>query len=244
MYLLLSKGTQNHPHVVLHGIILCPALSGRSKIKPLQPPAPGARALKRPFSAPNENAAVSANPPPQLRHQIGILFRPSFKYFPLEICFIGKDKIVAMGNPVMTKNSEYNVWNKINLKTAKATKQWDDRSKEEQYSNNEWYVYKEKKGKLHLKHLAYETSIDIPDVKTVHIIDDAGDYVLFDDDQGNDYLCNLRNKTYKKFILPKKFRDDTQMYLAGKEKKMLVQHGKEIYLIDISDMYKNIQPRK
>ena len=53
---------------------------------------------------------------------------------------------------------------------------------------------------------------------------------LFDDDQGNDYLCNLRNKTYKKFILPKKFRDDTQMYLAGKEKKMLVQHGKEIYL--------------
>lgn len=157
-----------------------------------------------------------------------------------EICFIGKDKIVAMGNPVMTKNSEYNVWNKINLKTAKATKQWDDRSKEEQYSNNEWYVYKEKKGKLHLKHLAYETSIDIPDVKTVHIIDDAGDYVLFDDDQGNDYLCNLRNKTYKKFILPKKFRDDTQMYLAGKEKKMLVQHGKEIYLIDISDMYKNI----
>lgn len=161
-----------------------------------------------------------------------------------EICFIGKDKIVAMGNPVMTKNSEYNVWNKINLKTAKATKQWDDRSKEEQYSNNEWYVYKEKKGKLYLKHLAYETSIDIPDVKTVHIIDDAGDYVLFDDDQGNDYLCNLRNKTYKKFILPKKFRDDTQMYLAGKEKKMLVQHGKEIYLIDISDMYKNIQPRK
>lgn len=161
-----------------------------------------------------------------------------------EICFIGKDKIVAMGNPVMTKNSEYNVWNKINLKTAKVTKQWDDRSKEEQYSNNEWYVYKEKKGKLHLKHLAYETSIDIPDVKTVHIIDDAGDYVLFDDDQGNDYLCNLRNKTYKKFILQKKFRDDTQMYLAGKEKKMLVQHGKEIYLIDISDMYKNIQPRK
>ena len=48
----------------------------------------------------------------------------------------------------------------------------------------------------------------------------------FDDDQGNDYLCNLRNKTYKKFILPKKFRDDTQMYLAGKEKKMLVQHRK------------------
>ena len=38
--------------------------------------------------------------------------------------------------------------------------------------------------------------------------------------------------------MPKKFRDDTQMYLAGKEKKMLVQHGKEIYLIDISDMYK------
>ena len=64
----------------------------------------------------------------------------------------------------------------------------------------------------------------------------VGDYVLFDDDQCNDYLCNLRNKTYKKFTLPKKYRDDTQMYLAGKEKKMLVQNGKEVYLIDISDM--------
>lgn len=158
--------------------------------------------------------------------------------------FYWKRQDCSNGKSCYDKNSEYNVWNKINLKTAKAIKQWDDCSKEEQYSNNEWYVYKEKKGKLHLKHLAYETSIDIPDVKTVHIIDDAGDYVLFDDDQGNDYLCNLRNKTYKKFILPKKFRDDTQMYLAGKEKKMLVQHGKEIYLIDISDMYKNIQPRK
>ena len=50
-----------------------------------------------------------------------------------------------MGNPVMTKNSEYNVWNKINLKTAKATKQWDDRSKEEQYSNNECMYTKKRK---------------------------------------------------------------------------------------------------
>lgn len=157
--------------------------------------------------------------------------------------FYWKRQDCSNGKSCHDKNSEYNVWNKINLKTAKAIKQWDDRSKEEQYSNNEWYVYKEKKGKLHLKHLAYETSIDIPDVKTVHIIDDAGDYVLFDDDQGNDYLCNLRNKTYKKFILPKKFRDDTQMYLAGKEEDAGAT-WKEIYLIDISDMYKNIQPRK
>ena len=40
-----------------------------------------------------------------------------------EICFIGKGQIVAIGNPVMTKNSEYNVWNKIDLETSKFTKQ-------------------------------------------------------------------------------------------------------------------------
>ena len=34
---------------------------------------------------------------------------------------------------------------RLELKTAKITKQWDDRSQKEQYSNNEWYVYKEKK---------------------------------------------------------------------------------------------------
>ena len=38
------------------GIILRPALSGRSKIEPLQPPAPGARAVSRSFPAPNDNA--------------------------------------------------------------------------------------------------------------------------------------------------------------------------------------------
>ena len=37
-------------------------LSGCSKIKPLQPPAPGARAVSRSFPAPNENADNS--PPP------------------------------------------------------------------------------------------------------------------------------------------------------------------------------------
>ena len=35
---------QNHPHVAFRGNNLRPALSGRSKIKPLQPPAPGTRA--------------------------------------------------------------------------------------------------------------------------------------------------------------------------------------------------------
>ena len=37
---------------------LRPALSGRSKIRPLQPPAPGTRAVGCPSSAPSENAAV------------------------------------------------------------------------------------------------------------------------------------------------------------------------------------------
>ena len=37
---------------------LRPALSGRSKLRPLQPPAPGTRAFGCSFSAPSENAAV------------------------------------------------------------------------------------------------------------------------------------------------------------------------------------------
>lgn len=153
-----------------------------------------------------------------------------------EICFVDKDHIVAIGETVMTKNSEYTIWNRINLKTAKAVKQWDDHDNKEMYTNNQWYVTKKKKEKLQLKHIAYKTSIDIPSIKSAHIIDDAGDYVLFDDENGNDYLCNLRNKTYKKFTLPKKFREETQMYLAGKEQKMLIQNGNEVYLINLHHM--------
>lgn len=141
-----------------------------------------------------------------------------------------------MGETATTKNSEYTIWNRINLKTAKAVKQWDDHDNKELYTNNQWYVTKKKKGKLQLKHIAYQTSIDIPNIKSVHIIDDAGDYVLFDDENGTDYLCNLRNKTYKKFTLPKNFREETQMYLAGKEQKMLIQNGTEVYLIDLHHM--------
>ena len=155
-----------------------------------------------------------------------------------EICFVDDDHVVAMGGTVTEKNSEYMIWNRIDLRTAKVEKQWDDRDKKETYTNSPWYVYKQKKGKLHLKHLAYKTSIDIPNIKSVNIIDDAGDYVLFNDEKGNDYLCNLRNKTYKKFTLPKKFREETQIYLAEKEKKMLIQNGNDVYLIDIQNMFK------
>lgn len=59
LYLLTAKGTQNSPHVALRGTVLRPALSGRSKIRPLQPPAPGARAVGHSLSAPSDNAESS-----------------------------------------------------------------------------------------------------------------------------------------------------------------------------------------
>ena len=63
---------QNHPHVVLRGIVFRPVLSGRSKIEPLQPPAPGARSLGQSLSAPNDNA----EPP---RHETRRIIRPGEK---------------------------------------------------------------------------------------------------------------------------------------------------------------------
>ena len=43
------------------------------------------------------------------------------------------------------KNSEYNVWNKIELKTAKITKQWDDRSQKNNIqTTNGMYTKKRK----------------------------------------------------------------------------------------------------
>ena len=56
LYLLTAKGTQNSPHVALRGTVLRPALSGRSKIRPLQPPA---RAVGHSLSAPSDNAESS-----------------------------------------------------------------------------------------------------------------------------------------------------------------------------------------
>ena len=74
----------------------------------------------------------------------------------------------------MTKNSEYNVWNKINLKQPKRQNNGMTAPKKNNIQITNGMYTKEKKGKLHLKHLACETSIDIPDVKTVHYYCDAG----------------------------------------------------------------------
>ena len=45
LYLLMSKGTQNHPQVDLCGIRRAATLNGRSKIGPILPPVPGALRL-------------------------------------------------------------------------------------------------------------------------------------------------------------------------------------------------------
>ncbi|WP_418992689.1 hypothetical protein [Alistipes sp.] len=56
-YLLVAKGTQNHPHIVFRGSIVGFSLNGRSKNKAILHPVPGVQSLRCSISAPNENAA-------------------------------------------------------------------------------------------------------------------------------------------------------------------------------------------
>ena len=57
LYLLMAKGTQNQPQVAFRGNLRKSSLNGCSKIRPLQPPVPGARFSEDSFSAKIESAA-------------------------------------------------------------------------------------------------------------------------------------------------------------------------------------------
>ena len=61
-----------------------------------------------------------------------------------------------------------------------------------------------------------------------------GDYVLLGTDSDDVYyLYNLQDETYRELDIPEEIQGTLEMYIAKKEKKLLLTNEKEAYLVNL-----------
>lgn len=149
-----------------------------------------------------------------------------------EYDFINDDHIAAVGDVFTKNNTEFYRLNYINLETGKV-KVYPE------YGDIKgcWtYQCDTKKKQLEIEDLITKQKKVIPlkQAEDVHIMQINGDYVLLGTDSGDVYyLYNLQNETYRKLDIPEEIRGTLEMYIAKKEKKLLLTNEKEAYLVNL-----------
>ena len=149
-----------------------------------------------------------------------------------EYDFINDDHIAAVGDAFTKNNTEFYRLNYIDLETGKA-KVYPE------YGDIKgcWtYQCDTKKKQLEIENLITKQKKVIPlkQAEDVHIMQINGDYVLLGTDSGDVYyLYNLQDETYRELDIPEEIRGTLEMYIAKKEKKLLLTNEKEAYLVDL-----------
>ena len=149
-----------------------------------------------------------------------------------EYDFINDDHIAAVGDAFTKNNTEFYRLNYIDLETGKV-KVYSE------YGDIKgcWtYQCDMKKKQLEIENLITKQKEVIPlkQAEDVHIMQINGDYVLLGTDSGDVYyLYNLQDETYRELDIPKEIRGTLEMYIAKKEKKLLLTNEKEAYLVNL-----------
>lgn len=151
-----------------------------------------------------------------------------------EIRFLDDYHVLTLGKTFMKNDTELTGTYEINLHTGKVMKEYKDYGD----INIEW-SYTLKSHQLKVYNIINKEMIEIEKVDDVHTIEVKGDYVLFgtlENEEAVFYLLNLKNQTFMKINVPQKMHSNVEMYLAAKEKKLLLTNGKEAYLADVSKL--------
>lgn len=149
-----------------------------------------------------------------------------------EYDFINDDHIAAVGDAFTKNNTEFYRLNYIDLETGKV-KVYSE------YGDIKgcWtYQCDMKKKQIEIENLITKQKEVIPlkQAEDVHIMQINGDYVLLGTDSGDVYyLYNLQDETYRELDIPKEIRGTLEMYIAKKEKKLLLTNEKEAYLVNL-----------
>lgn len=149
-----------------------------------------------------------------------------------EYDFINDDHIAAVGDAFTKNNTEFYRLNYIDLETGKV-KVYSE------YGDIKgcWtYQCDMKKKQLEIENLITKQKKVIPlkQAEDVHIMQVNGDYVLLGADSGDVYyLYNLQDETYRELDIPEEIRGTLEMYIAKKEKKLLLTNEKEAYLVNL-----------
>ena len=149
-----------------------------------------------------------------------------------EYDFINDDHIATVGDAFTKNNTEFYRLNYIDLKTGKV-KVYPE------YGDIKgcWtYQCDTKKKQLEIENLITNQKKVIPlkQAEDVHIMQINGDYVLLGTDfDAVYYLYNLQDETYRELDIPEEIRGTLEMYIAKKEKKLLLTNEKEAYLVNL-----------
>ena len=149
-----------------------------------------------------------------------------------EYDFINDDHIATAGDAFTKNNTEFYRLNYIDLKTGKV-KVYPE------YGDIKgcWtYQCDTKKKRLEIENLITKQKKVIPlkQAEDVHIMQINGDYVLLGTDSGDVYyLYNLQDETYRELDIPEEIRGTLEMYIAKKEKKLLLTNEKEAYMVNL-----------
>ena len=149
-----------------------------------------------------------------------------------EYDFINDDHIATVGDAFTKNNTEFYRLNYIDLETGKV-KVYPE------YGDIKgcWtYQCDMKKKQLEIENLITKQKKVIPlkQAEDVHIMQINGDYVLLGTDfDAVYYLYNLQDETYRELDIPEEIRGTLEMYIAKKEKKLLLTNEKEAYLVDL-----------
>ncbi|MBN2927101.1 MAG: hypothetical protein JTJ12_06685 [Eubacterium sp.] len=149
-----------------------------------------------------------------------------------EYDFINGNHVSTVGNAFTKNNTEFYRLNYIDLKTGKV-KVYPE------YGDIKgcWtYQCDTKKKQLEIENLITKQKKVIPlkQAEDVHIMQINGDYVLLGTDfDAVYYLYNLQDETYRELDIPEEIRGTLEMYIAKKEKKLLLTNEKEAYLVNL-----------
>ena len=149
-----------------------------------------------------------------------------------EYDFINDDHIATVGDAFTKNNTEFYRLNYIDLETGKV-KVYPE------YGDIKgcWtYQCDTKKKRLEIENLITKQKKVIPlkQAEDVHIMQINGEYVLLGTDSDDVYyLYNLQDETDRELDIPEEIRGTLEMYIAKKEKKLLLTNEKEAYLVDL-----------
>ena len=149
-----------------------------------------------------------------------------------EYDFINENHIATVGDAFTKNNTEFYRLNYIDLETGKV-KVYPE------YGDIKgcWtYQCDTKKKQLEIENLITKQKKVIPlkQAEDVHIMQINGDYVLLETDfDAVYYLYNLQDETYRELDIPEEIRGTLEMYIAKKEKKLLLTNEKEAYLVNL-----------
>ena len=149
-----------------------------------------------------------------------------------EYDFINDDHIATAADAFTKNNTEFYRLNYIDLQTGKV------KVYPEYGDIKGCWMYRcdTKKKQLEIENLITKQKkvIPIKQAEDVHIMQVNGDYVLLGADSDDVYyLYNLQDETYRELDIPEEIRGTLEMYIAKKEKKLLLTNEKEAYLVNL-----------